>query len=399
MMCKTPTRLLLVLGVLAFSRDAKAEEIAVLDFDGYGVSFDDASLVSQGFRDAFLEEGSFFPLEAFDITERLAQGFEADIAQARQLVGSARTSIGAGNYSRGLSLLDQARQLHESAGSALANRPEMADVYFFQGQAYMKLGQRSRAVTSFEKCLWLYPGYGETRARSGNSSQVMSALEEAAGRQTSADRRKLGPEMAARLAARLDVGAVVSGYLDETGVIYARMTRGSRLVGELRRRSEEIPPFPGDPIYLQMVKELVAGVGSVSSTASPSLARNRFDGEAGSADDFTDLPAFEETGERVEEDPGPSSRTPARKPQSKKPFVWPWQKGRNYGSGDSEFRIRQEGKVSKPITEQWWFWTAAGTAVVGTGATAAYLLATKRSSDPSGSGAGTYTVTVVETSN
>ena len=66
--------LLLLLG---FCNTVRAAEIAVLDFDSFGMTHDDATLISQGFRDAFLEEGRFFPLEGYDISDRLGSGREA----------------------------------------------------------------------------------------------------------------------------------------------------------------------------------------------------------------------------------------------------------------------------------------------------------------------------------
>ena len=78
--------LLLLLGIC---NTARAAEIAVLDFDSFGMTHDDATLISQGFRDAFLEDGRFFPLEGYDISDRLGAGREADLSQARSLVADA----------------------------------------------------------------------------------------------------------------------------------------------------------------------------------------------------------------------------------------------------------------------------------------------------------------------
>ena len=390
-LCSITVNLLLV-GAFLFPSEAGAVEVAVLDFDGYGVDFDDASLVSQGLRDAFLEEGTFFPLESFDITERLAVGRESNVPQARELVGQARSAMTSGSNTRGIALLDQARKLHEEAGSALARRSELADIHYFQGEAYAALGQRTQALRAFEQCLWLYPGYPETRARGNVSNQALVLVSEAAERQANAERRMLSPQEAEKVADRLRVGAVVSGYVESSGRMHVRMVQGDRVIGELTQTLEDFPPFPGDSIYVQLVASLLAGTSSGGATG---VSRSSFEGDAGAASAFEDLPEFDEPAPQQTRPP-PPPRTVTKKRRWEIPFF----RERTYKTGNTTVRIRQEGvRNTKPVTERWWFWPVTGVAAAGTGTAAAVWVVQNTSigSNKDG-GPGTYTVTV-ETSN
>ncbi len=383
---------LLFLGAFLFSSEAGAVEVAVLDFDGYGVDFDDASLVSQGMRDAFLEDGTFFPLEAFDITERLAVGRESNVPKARELVGQARAAMSSGSNTRGIALLDQARKLHEEAGSALARRSELADIHYFRGEAYSALGQRTQALRAFEQCLWLYPGYAETRARGNTSSQVVALVSEEANRKASAELRMLSPQEAGVVANRLRVGAVVSGYVESGGRMHARLVQGDQVIGELTLTLEDFPPFPGDPIYVQLVGSLLAGA---SSGGGAGASRSSFEGDAGAGSGFEDLPEFDEPAPQQTRPP-PPPRTVTKKRKWEIPFF----RQRTFKTGNTTVRIRQEGvRNTKPVTERWWFWPVTGVAAAGAGTTAAVLVVRNTSfgSNKDG-GPGTYTVTV-ETSN
>lgn len=390
-LCSITVSLLLV-GAFLFPSKAGAVEVAVLDFDGYGVDFDDASLVSQGLRDAFLEEGTFFPLEAFDITERLAEGRESNVAQARELVGQARAAMSSGSHSRSIALLNQARELHEEAGSALARRSELADIHYFQGEAYAALGQRTQALRAFEQCLWLYPGYQQTRARGNTSNKVIALVSEAANRQASADRRMLSPQEAGVVANRLRVGAVVSGYVESGGRLHARMVQGDRVIGELTHTLEDFPPFPGDLIYVQLVGTLLEGASSGGRSAA---SRPSFEEDAGGGGGFEDLPEFDEPAPQQARPP-PPPRTVTKKRRWEIPFF----RERTYKTGNTTVRIRQEGvRNTKPVTERWWFWPVTGVAAAGAGTTAAVLVVRNTSiGSNNDGGSGTYTVTV-ETSN
>ncbi len=384
----------LLFGALLISSEVGAVEVAVLDFDGYGVDFDDASLVSQGMRDAFLEEGTFFPLESFDITERLAVGRESNVSQARELVGQARVAMSSGSHGRGIALLDQARALHEEVGSAMARRSELADIHYFQGEAYAALGQRSKALRAFEQCLWLYPGYLESRARGGASSQVVALVTEAAQGQENAERRMLSPQEAGVVANRLRVGAVVSGYVESGGRLHARMVQGDRVIGELTQVLEDFPPFPGDPVYFQLVTSLLEGA-STPGGASVSSSSVFTGGEGEMGGGFEEMPEFDEP-QQQQVRPPPPPRPVAKKRRWEIPFF----RQRTYKTGSTTVRIRQEGvRSTKPVTERWWFWPVTGVAAAGAGTTAAVLVVRNTSfgSNKDG-GPGTYTVTV-ETSN
>ena len=380
---------------------ADAAEIAVLDFDGYGVSHDDAILVSQGFRDAFLESGAFFPIEAYDITERYTEGFEDDVARARELMGSGRRALDAGNLSDALGRFGAARDLHERAGSHLARRPEAADVDYFLGLTYIRQGRTARAQEALERTLRLYPSYDSFRATQQNN-QVSIVFERAKASILSAGRSVLNPDEAQDIASRLRVSAVLSGYIDDQGEIYARLTQGSRVVNEMSWRVEEIPPFPGDPPYQRFVNEITAG-SAVGVRSSGAGGQGEFS-DTTSNDGFAPLPEFET------QVPTPLARGPMLITEAEAPTlrerIGAIFRTKKTTSGKTTADIRQEGGrvryADKPITQTWWFWTATGAVTVGTVTTVAVVVNRK---EPSGSSdlPGSYTVTVqppaVETSN
>ncbi len=380
------------------SSRAFAAEVAVLEFNAYGVGFDDAALVSQGFRDAFLEDGRFFPLEAFDISDRLSAGREDDVSEARTLVGQARGLLDSGQASRALDNLDRALSLHEGLESSVGLRSELADALFFRALAAAKLGRSQEAEDYLVKTLQIYPDYDTGRALS-----IPSSLRTPLSRAKAA-RMQIGPAVPdsgslGNATARLRVQAVVVGYVDgSNNRIYARLLMNSRVAGEVSARAEEMPPFSGDPAYLRMVEELLAGVDSGSFTP-----------RAGSpSSEFEAIPTFEEDppGEvqseglaqprmaeeqRDDDPPLPSSATGS----SSNTGLF----GRQRRSGGIR-GTRRYNRSREPVTEQWWFWTITAAVVVGGGA--AIALAAARSTDGSpaagSSDPNTYRVTI-ETSN
>lgn len=397
--------LVLFLGFSVTSGVAQASTVAVLDFDGYGVSFDDSALVSQGMRDAFLET-SWLPLSDFDIADRLSAGHEGDISSARRLVSDARGALDRGQASTALSKLRQAKKLHLGAGSDVGRRPELADVEFFLAKAFLKLGRRSDAKKALIECLYLFPGYPDHRAPSMGSS-LRSLFGQAETQINSTSKRILSSAEAASLQARLDVDALVVGYLASDGTIYARITRGTDITSEVRKTAAEVPPFPGEPIYGQLVRELVGEGGGMIPPpdydgGSAPYADDSYGGSSG--DDFDDLPTFDDGyAQPVQEEEGMSVRSPKTDPPS------PEHAERESGfktSTDKDSRIRSTGRMkydSGPITHQPWFWGAiAGGVVVGGGVAAIVLLSDSGGGDttdePEGGGATSYTLTL-ETGN
>lgn len=378
---------------------AMAGEIAVLDFDGYGVSHDDAILVSQGFRDALLESGVFFPIESYDITERYMVGYEEDISRARELVGVGRKYLDSGNLAGALKQFDAARELHQRAGSPLARRPEAADVEYFIGLTYLRQGRTTQAQSAIETTLRLYPGYDTYRAGQ-KSSQVDSAFERARANIMSGKKVLLEPDEASQIANRLGVSAVLSGYIDVEGVIYARLIEGSRVLNELTWTVEEIPPFPGDPLYGRFVADITAG--ALDSTSSANFTTQRGFPEAGSDAEFDELPEFEAQDQPAQQNSRRPAPTNVAQDPSFRQKVEGFFRSRDTSSGETTAQIRQEGGRLRyndvPITQRWWFWTATGAVTVG-GVAAAVVVAKGRGDSDSTETPGVYTVTVGKTSN
>jgi hypothetical protein len=367
-------RLLIFVFSLLFSLPTRAAEIAVLDFDAYGLTYDEAALVSQGFRDAFLEQGTFFPLEGYDITDRLGSGHEADIARARKLVADARVYLNEGRASGAVVLLEEAELLHKRAGSLIGRRAQIADVYFFMGQAQLRLGRSSSANKSFIAMLNAFPGYAENRA--GNvTSSVNAGMARAKTARMNQGRELMEVTESSGLARRLRVQVVVVGVVDGSGQLTVRLTQNGRIDGELTRRLDDVPPFPGDPVYAEMIRELTLNLsnGSNGGSFTPSP---RFDTPPPT--DFDPPPRFDTRPPRGNSESDPTSDRPSAqddKPglpssfgKTRRPWWQFWKKDKAPVTG----RINVGGRMG-PVTQEWWFWAATGAVVAG-GATAAVVL-------------------------
>ena len=318
---------------------AHAQDVAVLPFDGYGVPYEEVQMAPQGFRDALLEAGGTFPLSEYEVTNRLSVGHEEEIAEARRLVAAARTSLDKGEPSAALSTLTQALALHEAADSAWARRPEMADVHYFIGQALLAKGRRTEAVASFAEALYLYPGYGEHRAPMMTPA-IESALSEAARILEEADPRVTPSRDLERLAEALDADWVLTGYVDLDGTLYAQLNEGSTMLGSASRTMMVVPPYPGEPIYLEMVDELTGG-----PIAAPVEELTVLDDEV---DEYYAIGGSE-----------------VGTIKSKNPFAKePAEEELGTISGDKK-RTPRGRRRDKRVTEEWWFWTLGGVAVAG----------------------------------
>ncbi len=144
------TLLLVVAFVASFSgAPALAQDVAVLEFDGYGVPYDQITRLSRGLQDAFLDEGSYTPVDEFALADRLSAGRASDISEARKLISEARKSLDLGNAAGALRNLEDALRLHEGAGSHIARRPELADAHYLAGDALLRLGRSYDAERHF----------------------------------------------------------------------------------------------------------------------------------------------------------------------------------------------------------------------------------------------------------
>ena len=332
--------------------DAVAGEVAVLQFDGYGVSFDDASLVSEGLRSAFLEVGDYFPVEAWDFSERMADSSDPTLSEARARYAEGVVEFRAGRYRSAITSFEGSIDAHMSVGSNFARREQLSDVYFHLGRAQFQIGDRSGAGQSFEQVARLYPRYLDTRHRSGTDSlsgSVRSALNNAATEVEMAPRTLPSESELQDIATNINADAMVVGYISQDGQVFAQMIVGGRIVGDVNEVTQDVPPFPGDPLFISMVESLLRGVGGVQEPSpvesSTQFAENPF---ASSGATASPVPTFMEQ--------SPSQRPPERCVES-----W-WQVWKSCETtGPLTY-------ASRPITEEWWFWTASGVAVVGGGA-------------------------------
>ena len=385
--------------LIGFGFSAKAAEVAVLDFDSFGLTHDEASLVSQGFRDAFLEEGRFFPLEGYDISDRLASGREEDLSRARFLVAEARTKLNAGRATQAIQMLEEAESLHRSAGSHIARRAQLSDVYFFLGQAQLRTNRGRDAQVSFQKMLKTYPGYQDIRAANVSTS-VASAIERAEVTRSGERRDLRDAGEVQSIAARLGVSVVVVGVVDSNGQLHVRLIQEGRIQGEIRKQLQEVPPFPGDPIYLEMIKELALTVQGGSSNAgfqSPpdfnqSSQSNSFSSSSSST--FAE-PSFNTDSQAGVGQEQQREETPLPDSIGKERSSWWkfWEKMNRPTREPVTGRINVSGRTPRPLTQQWWFWGATGAVVVGGGIAAAVLLEGSEDSPESGDGP-SYRVTI-----
>lgn len=361
------------------SLPVRAGEVAVLDFDSFGLNYDDAALVSQGFRDAFLEQGTFFPLEGYDITDRLSEGHEEDVAKARKLVADARVYLNEGRASEAVGMLEEAERLHQQAGSTHARRAQIADVYFFMAQAQLRLGRSSVANQSFTQMLNAYPGYAEIRA--GNVvASVKAGMARAKLARGNAPKALMTVSAGDGLARRLRVQAVVVGVVDASGSLHVRLTQDGRIEGEIRRTLESMPPFPGDPVYTDMVRELTLNVGNSGGFAPPPDFSSSASTGFVNPPDFNEPPPDDSSLEPNSVEVQPINDDSPGLPQSigKDRIAW-WQFWKKEGTPVTG-RINVAGRM-RPITQEWWFWAATGTVVVG-GTTAAVFLLYDGSEEP-----------------
>ena len=334
------------------SRNAVAGEVAVLQFDGYGVSFDDASLVSEGIRSAFLEVGDYFPVEAWDFSERMADSSDPTLREARAKYAEGVVEFRSGRHRSAITSFEASVAAHMRVGSNYARREQLSDVYFHLGRAQYQVGDRSGAGESFEQVARLYPQYLETRHRSSGDSlsgSVRSALNNAAVEVETAPRTLPSESEIQEIVSNINVDALVVGYISQDGQIFAQMISGGRLVGDVNEVTQDVPPFPGDPLFITMVESMLRGVGGVETPvpveSSAQFVENPF---ATSGATASPVPVFAEQ--------STNQRPPERCVES-----W-WQVWKSCETaGPLTY-------ASRPITEEWWFWTVSGVAVVGGGA-------------------------------
>lgn len=319
---------------------ASAATVAVIDFDGYGVSFEDAQTATQGVRDAFLEGGALDPLSGSDIADGVAKGADADLRHARELVAEARGRYRSGDASGALTLLTEALEMHRRALSDVGRRPELADAHYLLGLCLIKVGRASDARAHMVEATWLFPRYAKDRA-----SDVPAAAAEmlAAAEAARTPRRARTTDQVATIAAGLAVDFVVTGSIEADGRVRTRLYAAERLVDEATATLSELPVLPIDDAYGVIARELAGAVG-----AAPEPVLGPVPAAAAISEEEAEDLDREASG-----DPAP-------------PTVVAEESGPRTG----KTRIRDAGamRYDHPVTETWWFWTAVVVVASGGGA-------------------------------
>jgi len=384
---------------LLWTAGVAAAELAVLDLDGYGLNYGDVQLATQGIRDAVLEDGTFYPVDEFEISDRLSAGQDDELDEARRKVAEGRRALELGNAGYALQQLSDALRLHEAVGSQLGRRPEIADAHYFAGVSLLLVGRSYEATDHFLQTELLHSNYLTVRAPSP-SPQVTSLYERAVSGLTASDRPFPPTENLQAIADRLRVDAIIVGWIDASDLIQTRMIQHGKVVGEGSHRALSGTPYPGDPIFGEIVAELLSNAQKPSGRSRTPVTTST--SAVSSAPTFSDpqfeddLPSFDDPVD-LDEDPyaDDGNTAPAETTEPKRERSTRLKKN-EMGKIKSSGRIRYN---NGPITKQWWFWTAAGAVVVGGGTTAAVLTLNNiedepESADDAEGGDPTYTVSL-----
>jgi hypothetical protein len=305
--------------MFAFLGVAHAASVAVLDFDGYGVSRDEALAASEALRERFLAEGLLDPLSGSDIAGGVSRGQDTALRRARELVGAARSALDGGDTEGAVALLDEAIALHERAWSDVGRRAELADARWLCALALLKAGRATEARAHAAEAVFLHPRYGRDRA-SQATGLAAELLRDAEAEVARAPRRVRPAADLADIGETLEVDFVVAGWLADDGRVRARLYAGPRLLGEATATLDQLPPLREDPAWTSLALELGGAAGAVP-VVEPE-----------------DAPDLDEEPARATDDPV------ARKPAGTR------------------------------VTDQWWFWTGAFLAVGGAGTLVGYAL-------------------------
>jgi hypothetical protein len=361
------TLLALLLLALLLPRAASAiESVAVLDLDGYGVSWDTTQIMTQGLRDGFLEEATFDPLSGFNISEGLSVGQGETVRLAREQLAEARQRMERGDMSGALRQFAEVLSLHEKAWSWVARRPELADAHYFTAIALSRLGRNSEAVDHMVECLYLYPGYNESRAVSPPSNAA-SLFGAARARLDQDERRAMPGTRIAAISEQLQARYVVTGYVVADGQVHASLHQDGRLVAEASATAEQLPLSPGDPFFYDLAVNLVGG--EHSTTAGSASFPIGSPGSSEELGDFHDIPVVEVP---------PEAATSAASIGSSDGGHLTDQ-GSAYSANkrtrrESSHKIKGVRYERKPVAETWWFWTGVTALVAGGGVGLYFLL-------------------------
>jgi hypothetical protein len=244
--------------LLASAREARAEpdeEIAVLDFDGYGVNWTDTQSAADGLRAALLSGGQLRPLTGAEISRRMLGDRQDQLNLARQLMADARLRLDADEREEALALLAEALGLHDSLGSGVCRRPEVADVFGWSAITMAELGWEAESLAYMIEALALYPRWQQDRA-SGLSTEVLASFVDA-NHVLLASPRRVVPAIG--LQAAIDILAtprLVLGRLELDGSLVLQVFDGTTHRGELAARAQSLPLTQSDPVFHDLARRL-----------------------------------------------------------------------------------------------------------------------------------------------
>ncbi len=341
----------LVLACLLPGRALAIQTVVVLDLDGYGVSYETTEVMSQGLRDGFLEEGTFDPLSAYDITEGLSAGQQQNITTARTRLAEARKQMEAGSNVAALRTMAEVLSIHEEAWSWVGRRSELADVHYYIAVAMAASGRKADAVAHLVEAFHLFPAYDSERAVNPPASMARLFVD-AYNQLDQGERRSIPGAQIATIGDKLGARYVVTGYVVEDGTVHASLFQDGRLINETTEYAEELPLYPGDPLFLDIATHLVGGFSEPQP--APVVVPSYSSSGPSEFEDFHDIPSVE-----------PLEQTPS----SSSTLIT------DHGSDYSSSRSPRRGRRSRaeihtdrdPVTEQWWFWTSISAVVVGGG--------------------------------
>ena len=143
---------------------AGAATVAVVDFEAWGVTHDDADLATEGVRSALLAAGKLDSLAGSDISDGVSAAAEGELRSARSHAAEARRLYLSGDYGGAVSAASLAVEEHLAAHSNVGRRAELADAWYILGVANLQRQQRLDASEAFLHVGALYPHYLEERA-------------------------------------------------------------------------------------------------------------------------------------------------------------------------------------------------------------------------------------------
>lgn len=259
----------LPLGLLALVQPADAATVAVLSFDAYGPSAEDADTVTQGLRDAFLAEEGLNPLTATDIAAGLTGPHAADLATARDRIAEARRDYQAHDAEAALPILEEGLDLHYQAHSEESRRAELADAWYLKALCAYATGDDAGAQEAFGEATFLFPKYIKDRATSLPSGAIGTAAAAQAAMETGRKRLR-SLDYVQEVGSTLGVEYVVVGWVGGDGTVAARIYEGGKLVGEERTKLSEMPALPVDDAFATLAAALARDArGEQAEAAAP----------------------------------------------------------------------------------------------------------------------------------